>query len=64
MGVEEYRYDCNNCKLYTEVFEYGSTEIGVGDFTTGYGYTMKYEEQQEIWNKVKKVAELYKNKTK
>lgn len=59
-GTEESRYDCMNCNQYYEVFAYGSTEINIGDFMTGYSHRMDRTDLKELHKKIQAVAELYK----
>ena len=59
-GTEEYQYSCINCNKYTETFIYGNTEIIIGDFTTGFNYTITKEQLKSLFKKIVKVSELYK----
>jgi hypothetical protein len=66
VGMVEQHIKCpNHCWNYT--FAYGSTEIHVGDFMTGYHYTTSPEERSKISNAIQALILHYKeeyNKTK
>lgn len=58
-GMEEYHHECKNCNLYRESFFYGSTEIQIGDFTTGFHYSDKKEGMNKLNKKISKLIEMY-----
>ena len=59
--VEESKYLCEHCRQYTEVFDYGETEIYIGDFITGYRYNTPKEKIEIINKAIKILCEYYKN---
>lgn len=58
-GTEESQYRCPD-SCYVETFAYGSTEINVCGFTTGYYHTTPREEINKIYKQVKAIAEFEK----
>jgi hypothetical protein len=61
-GMEESRYNCDACKLYTEIYAYGSTEIIIGDFMTGFHYTEDKEKVKELHEIIQAVGRVYRHK--
>jgi hypothetical protein len=58
-GTEESLHQCEHCGNYSERFSYGSTGICVGDFMTGYHYTIDCNDLKELRKKIQEVAKLY-----
>jgi len=58
----EFKYSCTNCNLYSETFEYGNTEIMVGDFMTVYSYTISDEKRADLNKKILGIAKLYRKR--
>jgi hypothetical protein len=63
-NTERSKYKCNYCYLYNKTFFDGSTKIIIGDFDTGYSDIWSSEKKNEIMQKVKEIAKLYKNEIK
>lgn len=58
--VEESKYGCNNCSLYSKEFAYGYTQVIIGDFTVDYSYKASESESESLNKKVDALIELYK----
>jgi hypothetical protein len=58
-GTEESLYQCDDCTLYSEHFAYGSTEISIGEFTTGFHYTYSQDKRSKINDAIKVLAKYY-----
>jgi hypothetical protein len=58
-GVEESKYECTECGLYSEAFAYGTTEIFIGDFVTGYTYKTDPQVKMRIAEIIVQLGKLY-----
>jgi hypothetical protein len=60
VGVVEENIDCPN-KCYSYHYAYGSTEIFIGDFMTGWHYTTPIEDRKDIDGAIKALIDYYRN---
>lgn len=58
-GTEESFYEWEKCCLYSERLAFGSTEINIGDFMTGFHYTDSLDSRESLFEKIAQVGKLY-----
>lgn len=55
-GLVESNYECKKCKLYTEEYAYGQTEINIGSFITGYTHNISDNDRIILCKEINTVA--------